>query len=99
MSEKNLKPAANPVLINSSDGGVIQNDPNALLTVNNLQVHFPITQGIIFQHKVGAVRAVDGVTFQVRKGETLGVVGEFWVWQKHYGSGYFASQQTYRRPD
>jgi len=76
MSDKNPKPAAGSVLVNSSDGGVIQNDPNALLTVNNLQVHFPITQGIIFQHKVGAVRAVDGVTFQVRKGETLGVVGE-----------------------
>jgi oligopeptide transport system ATP-binding protein len=47
-----------------------------LLEVNNLVMHFPLTQGIIFQRKVGAVQAVDGVTFAVKKGETLGLVGE-----------------------
>src|SRR6188472_643401 len=47
-----------------------------LLSVNNLVMHFPLTQGIIFQRKVGAVQAVDGVSFEVRKGETLGLVGE-----------------------
>jgi oligopeptide transport system ATP-binding protein len=47
-----------------------------LLEVNNLVMHFPLTQGIIFQRKVGAVQAVDGVSFAVKKGETLGLVGE-----------------------
>ncbi|HEX2325524.1 MAG TPA: oligopeptide/dipeptide ABC transporter ATP-binding protein [Chloroflexota bacterium] len=39
-------------------------------------MHFPLTQGIIFQRKVGAVRAVDGLSFSIRKGETMGLVGE-----------------------
>ena len=47
-----------------------------LLEVKNLQMHFPLTQGIIFQRKVGAVQAVDGISFAVKKGETLGLVGE-----------------------
>src|SRR5688500_1630490 len=47
-----------------------------LLEVRDLVMHFPLTQGIIFQRKVGAVKAVDGVSFSVRKGETLGLVGE-----------------------
>jgi oligopeptide transport system ATP-binding protein len=48
----------------------------ALLEVNNLTMHFPLTQGIIFQRQVGAVKAVDDVSFQVYEGETLGLVGE-----------------------
>jgi oligopeptide transport system ATP-binding protein len=47
-----------------------------LLEVNDLQMHFPLTQGIIFQRQVGAVKAVDGVSFEVYEGETLGLVGE-----------------------
>ncbi len=47
-----------------------------LLDVKNLVMHFPLTRGIIFQRKVGAVQAVDGVSFHVEKGETLGLVGE-----------------------
>ncbi len=47
-----------------------------LLEVRDLVMHFPLTQGIIFQRKVGAVRAVDGVSFTIRRGETLGLVGE-----------------------
>src|ERR1700748_454942 len=47
-----------------------------LLAVENLQKHFPVTRGIIFQREVARVRAVDGVSFTIRKGETLGVVGE-----------------------
>src|SRR3712207_9355925 len=39
-------------------------------------MHFPLTRGIIFQRKVGAVQAVDGISFQVKRGETLGLVGE-----------------------
>src|SRR5881409_3410456 len=47
-----------------------------LLEVKALKMHFPLTQGIIFQRQVGAVRAVDGIDFFVEKGETLGLVGE-----------------------
>jgi peptide/nickel transport system ATP-binding protein len=47
-----------------------------LLVVEDLAKHFPVTRGIIFQKQIGAVRAVDGISFTVRQGETLGVVGE-----------------------
>ena len=49
---------------------------DALVEVRDLVKHFPITQGILFQKQIGAVRAVDGVSFDVRRGETLGIVGE-----------------------
>ena len=52
------------------------NTDNVLLKVENLVKHFPITQGIIIQRQVGAVHAVDDVSFQIYKGETLGLVGE-----------------------
>lgn len=51
------------------------NTNNALLRVDNLMMHFPIRRGV-FQRQVGAVRAVDGVSFEVERGETLGLVGE-----------------------
>jgi oligopeptide transport system ATP-binding protein len=47
-----------------------------VLETRDLVKHFPLTRGIVFKTKVGAVRAVDGVTLQLHKGETLGVVGE-----------------------
>ncbi|MDX3264446.1 dipeptide ABC transporter ATP-binding protein [Streptomyces sp. NPDC093228] len=46
-----------------------------LLKVTGLQKHFPIRKGLL-QRQTGSVRAVDGIDFEVRKGETLGVVGE-----------------------
>ncbi|MFH1764995.1 MAG: oligopeptide/dipeptide ABC transporter ATP-binding protein [Gemmatimonadota bacterium] len=48
---------------------------DALVRVKELEVHFPIRKGLL-QRKVGAIRAVDGVTFEVFRGETLGLVGE-----------------------
>ncbi len=47
-----------------------------ILSVSGLKKHFPISSGIVFQRQVGAVRAVDDVSFDVYRGETLGLVGE-----------------------
>ena len=47
-----------------------------LLRVDDLQKHFPVTRGIVFQKQVGSIKAVDGVNFTLHSGETLGVVGE-----------------------
>src|ERR1044072_3114039 len=47
-----------------------------LLRVHNLKMYCPITQGIILQRQVGWVRAVDDISFTVKRGETLGLVGE-----------------------
>jgi oligopeptide transport system ATP-binding protein len=47
-----------------------------LLRVGNLVKHFPLTQGIVFKKTIGQVRAVDGVSFTLNAGETLGLVGE-----------------------
>ena len=58
-----------PVAIDASQNG-------ALLTVDNLEKHFPVRKGIIFERTVGYVKAVDGVSFSIPAGKTLGLVGE-----------------------
>ena len=47
-----------------------------LLSVRDLAVHFPIERGVLFKKQVGSVRAVDGLSFDIAAGETLGLVGE-----------------------
>ncbi|KOV28078.1 peptide ABC transporter ATP-binding protein, partial [Streptomyces sp. XY431] len=47
-----------------------------ILEVRDLVKHYPLTQGVVLKKQVGAVRAVDGVSFALTKGETLGIVGE-----------------------
>ncbi|GAA1191103.1 dipeptide ABC transporter ATP-binding protein [Kitasatospora gansuensis] len=47
-----------------------------ILEVRDLVKHFPLTKGILFRRQVGAVKAVDGVSFDLMQGETLGIVGE-----------------------
>jgi oligopeptide transport system ATP-binding protein len=54
---------------------VAETNNNVLLHVDDLMMHFPIYRGVI-QRQVGAVRAVDGVSFDIKRGETLGLVGE-----------------------
>ena len=49
---------------------------DTLLEVRNLKKYFPVTEGILIQKAVGHVKAVDDVTFEIKKGETLGLVGE-----------------------
>ena len=51
-------------------------DDDVLLEVNNLKMYFPVTSGMLFQRTVAHVKAVDDVSFTVKKGETLGLVGE-----------------------
>jgi peptide/nickel transport system ATP-binding protein len=46
-----------------------------LVTVKDLEVHFPIRQGVLFDRHVADLKAVDGVSFEIRRGETLGLVG------------------------
>lgn len=47
-----------------------------MLDVRDLKMHFPLTQGIIVQRVVGYVRAVDGISFSIERGKTMGLVGE-----------------------
>jgi peptide/nickel transport system ATP-binding protein len=55
---------------------VTTNGAKPLIEVRDLYKHFPLRKGIILQKQVGAVRAVDGISFNVFEGETLGLVGE-----------------------
>lgn len=52
------------------------NDSDVLLRITDLKMYFPITEGIIFQRRVGDIKAVDGITIDIKRGETLGLVGE-----------------------
>ena len=49
---------------------------DTIVRVDDIRMYFPVTSGIIFQRKVADVKAVDGVSFEIKRGETLGLVGE-----------------------
>jgi peptide/nickel transport system ATP-binding protein/oligopeptide transport system ATP-binding protein len=56
--------------------GVPGSGPDTILEVRGLTKHFPVTKGAILRRRVGTVRAVDGITFAVQRGQTFGLVGE-----------------------
>jgi oligopeptide transport system ATP-binding protein len=58
------------------DAGAPVAPPDDILSVRDLKVHFPVTRGVIVQKRVATVHAVDGVSFSLKRGETLGLVGE-----------------------
>ena len=58
------------------EGACVVSTAGPLMEVRDLEKHFPLTRGIVLARRAGAVKAVDGVSFEVIKGETLGIVGE-----------------------
>ncbi|MFE5536807.1 ABC transporter ATP-binding protein [Streptomyces sp. NPDC056492] len=69
-----VKAASETAAVAAIEAPVDRGEP--ILQVRNLVKHFPLTQGILFKKQIGAVRAVDGVSFDLHQGETLGIVGE-----------------------
>ncbi|MEC4806593.1 MAG: dipeptide ABC transporter ATP-binding protein [Jaaginema sp. PMC 1079.18] len=62
--------------ISKEDREANNQKPKTLIKVENLKVYFPIFQGFILQKQIAAIKAVDDVSFEIKKGETLGLVGE-----------------------
>ena len=71
-----MTPAAEPAsaVVAAPARAAVRGEP--LLRVTDLKVHFPIRDGLLIERRVGEVRAVDGVSFDVMRGETFGLVGE-----------------------
>ena len=59
-----------------SVGGKTMSEGNTLLKIDNLKMWFPLSKGVLFKRNHGYIRAVDGISFSIREGETLGLVGE-----------------------
>ena len=66
----------NAELLNSQDTTSQPGDASPLLSVRGLVKHFPVKRGVVVSRMVGSVRAVDDVSFEIARGETLALVGE-----------------------
>ena len=69
-----ITPAPHNAVAPSLGNGSAAHDE--ILRVEDLKVHFPLMKGVVIQRQVGTVKAVDGVSFAIQRGETLGLVGE-----------------------
>jgi len=64
-------------MVNTLETKLKSNQKNTpLIRVENLQKYFPVMEGILLQRQVAAIKAVDGITFNINRGETLSLVGE-----------------------
>ncbi len=63
-------------LVEHEGSGRTEPHENTLLDVQDLKMYFPVTAGLLLKRKVADIKAVDGISFAVREGETLGLVGE-----------------------
>lgn len=68
--------------------------PEILLDVRNLKVHFPIKEGIVFDRVAGYVYAVDGIDMQIRRGQTYGLVGESGCGKSTFGRAVLQLEET-----
>ena len=83
MTPEDLRRAASAVadsaaVATAPTSDALRNEPhtNTLLEVKDLKMYFPVTSGLFIQRKVADIKAVDGLSFFVKEGETLGLVGE-----------------------
>ena len=67
------------------------------LEVDNLSMYFPVTRGIIFERKIADIKAVDGISFHIKQGETLGLVGESGCGKTTTGRAVLQLYQAYHR--
>ena len=68
-----------------TDNDAPSRDGDAIVQLENIRKYFPITKGVVMRRAIGQVKAVDGVSFRIREGETYSLVGEIGLRKNHDG--------------